>query len=57
MPCVKSVITCHLEMLFRDMLDKQGNKVQDRKRFFHIRIILMFVVMESHIFAIIGIDA
>lgn len=38
------------------MLDKQGNEVQDRK-LFYIRIILVFVVVESHIFAIIGIDS
>lgn len=56
MPCVKSVIPCHLEMLFRYMLDKQGNEIQDRDSSFNIGIILVFVVMESHIFPIVGID-
>ena len=56
MPCIESIIPCHHEMLFRYVLDKQGNKVQDRESLYHIRIILMFIVMESDIFAIIGID-
>lgn len=56
MPCIKPVIPCHLEMLFRYMLDKQGNEVQDRDSSFNVGIILVFVVMESHIFTIVGID-
>ena len=44
-------------MLFRYMLDKQGNEVQYRDSSFNIGIILMSVIMESHIFPIIGIDS
>lgn len=50
------LIPCHFELHFRDTLDKQGNEVQDRDSSFNIGIILVFVVMESHIFTIIGID-
>ena len=57
MPCIKPVITRHLEMLFRYMLDKQGNEILYRDSSFNIGIILVFVVMESHIFPIIGIDS
>lgn len=57
MPCIKPIITCHLEMLFRYMLDKQGNEVQYRDSSFNIGIILVSVIMESHIFPIIGIDS
>lgn len=44
-------------MLFRYMLDEQGNEVQYRDSFFNIGIILVSVVMESHIFPIIGVDS
>ena len=43
-------------MLFRYVLDKQGNEVQDRDSSFNIGIILVIVVMESHIFPIVGIN-
>lgn len=56
MPCIEPIITGHLEMLFRDMLDKEGNKVHDRESFFHIGIILVFVVVESHVTAIVRIN-
>ena len=39
------------------MLDKQGNEVQYRDSSFNIGIILVSVIMESHIFPIIGIDS
>jgi len=55
-PCIEAVITSHLEMLFRYMLDQQGDKVHDRECFFHIRIIFMFIVVESHVLTIIGIN-
>ena len=56
-PCIEPVITSHLEMLFRDMLDEKGNEIHYRNSFFHIRIIFVFIVMESHIFPIVRIDA
>ena len=55
--CIEPVIPGHLEIFFRYMLNKQGNKVHNRKRFFHIRIIFMFIVMEGYILPIIGINA
>lgn len=55
--CIKPVITCHLEMLFWDMLDEKGDEIHYRNGFFHIRIIFVFIVMESHIFPIVRIDA
>lgn len=55
-PCVESVITSHLEMLFGDMLDEKGDEIQYRDSFLHIGIILMFIIMESHIFPIVRID-
>lgn len=57
MPCIEPIITGHLEMLFRDMLDEEGNKVHDRESFFHIGIILVFIVVKSHMIAIVRINA
>lgn len=44
-------------MFFRYVLDKQGNKVHYRNRFLHVGIILVFVVVEGHVFPIIGINS
>ena len=44
-------------MLFGDMLDEKGNEIQYGNSFFHIGIILMFIVVESHIVPIIRINA
>lgn len=57
MSCIESVITCHLEMLFRYVLNKQGNKVHYRNRFFHVGIVFVLIVVEGHVFPIIGINA
>lgn len=46
MPFIESVIACHLEMFFRYMLDKEGNKVHYRKRFFHIGIVFVFIIVK-----------
>lgn len=51
--CIESVITGHLEMLIRYMLDKQRNKVHYGKRFLHVGIIFVFMVVEGHVFTII----
>lgn len=44
-------------MFFWDMLDEKGNEVQYRNCFFHIGIIFMFIVVESHIVPIVRINA
>ncbi len=44
-------------MLFGYMLDKQGDKVQYRERFFHIGIVFVLIVVEGHVITIIGINA
>lgn len=43
--------------VFRDMLDKMLNKFYDRNGSFHILVIFMTVIMESHILPIIAVDA
>ncbi len=57
LPGIESIIAGHLEMLFRNMLDQKLYKIQHGKSFFHIGVIFMFVIMESHILAIIGINS
>lgn len=57
MPGIKAVIAYHLEIPVRDMLDEQGDKVQDRDSFADKSVVLMAVVMESDEAAIIGINA
>ena len=44
-------------MFFRYVLDKQGDKVHYRDRFFDVGIVFVFIVVEGHIFPVIGIDA
>ena len=44
-------------MFFRYVLDKQGNKVHYRNRFFYVRIIFVFIIVEGHVFPIIGINS
>ena len=44
-------------MFFRYVLYKQGNKVHYRNVFFHIGIIFVLIIVEGHVFTIIGIDA
>lgn len=53
---IKPIITGHLEILFRDVLDEQLDKVDGRKRFSDKRIIFMFIIMKSDIFTVIRID-
>ena len=55
-PCIEPIITCHFEMFFRYVLNKQGNKVHYRNCFFHIGVIFVLIVMEGHVFPIIGIN-
>lgn len=56
MPCIQTIITSHFKMFFRDVLNKQFNKFNRRKRFFNVSIIFMTVVMESYISAVIGVN-
>lgn len=55
--CIEPVITRHFEMLFWDMLDEKRDEIHDGNSFFHVRIIFVSIVMESHIFPIVRIDA
>ncbi len=55
-PCMESVITSHFEMFFRYVPDKQENKVHYRNRFFDAGAVFVLIVVEGHIFAIIGIS-
>ena len=57
MSCIEPIITRHPEVFFRYMLDQQGNEVQYGNGFFNIGIVFMFIVMESHVPTIIGINA
>lgn len=56
-PCIESVITGHLEVLFRYMLDKQRNEVHYGNRFFNVGIVFMLIVVEGHVFTVIRINA
>ena len=53
---VEAVITYHLEIPVRDMLDEQGNKIHDRDSFADKSVVLVAVVMESDEAAVIGIN-
>ena len=54
---IKPIVTGHLEILFRDMLDEQADKVDGRKSPCDEGVILMFIIMEGHIFTVIGINS
>lgn len=54
---IKPIVTGHLEVFFRDMLDEQADKVDGRESLSDEGIILMFIVMEGHMFTIIGINS
>lgn len=54
---IKPIVTGHLEILFRDMLDEQADKVDGRKSSSDEGVILMFIIMEGHIFTVIGINS
>lgn len=44
-------------MFFGYVLNKQGNKVHYRNRFFDVGIVFVFIIVEGHIYPIIGINA
>lgn len=54
---IKATVSCHFEIFIRDMLDKQFDKVNDRKRFPYESIIFVLVAMKSNVIAIVGIDS
>ena len=54
---IKTVIPGHFEMFFRDMLDKQFNKVNSRKSLSDERIVFMPVVMEGHVITVVGVNS
>lgn len=54
---IKTRVACHLEIFFRDVLDKQLNKINRRKGSSDERIVFMFVVMKGHVIAIVRINS
>lgn len=54
--CINAAVADHFIMLFRDMLDETLNKFHNGKRFLHIFVILMTVVMEGNKIAIVIIN-
>ena len=56
-PGVNAIITDHLEMLFRDMLDEALNEFHNGNGFFYVFVIFMAVVVESDRIPIILINA
>lgn len=56
MPSIKSIITGHLEVLFRDMLNQKLNEIDGRKSLFYKGIVFMAVIVKCDVSAIIGIN-
>lgn len=56
MPGIESVITYHLEIPVRDMLDEQGDKIHDRDGFADKGVVLMAVIVEGDGRTVIGIN-
>ena len=54
---IKTIVSCHLEIFFRDVLDEQLNKINGRKSSSDEGIVFMFVVMKGHVITIIGINS
>ena len=54
---IDPAISDHFERLFRDVLDEAGNEFHDRKRFFHVFIILMTVVVKRNKITIAAVDS
>ena len=57
MPGIDAIITDHLEVFFRNMLDEPFNECKGWDCFVDQDIIFMPVVMEGNKFSIISIDA
>lgn len=56
-PGIKTAISDHLVMFFRDMLDEALYEFHNRNGFFHVFVIFMTVVVESDKISIIFINA
>lgn len=54
---IKPVVACHLKVPFGDMLDEEFDEVNGRDGLLNEHIVLMPVVVESHIFPVIGVNA
>jgi len=55
--CIETVITGHFKMLIRDVLNEKLYKIQYRHGFLDIGIVFVFIVVKSHIFSVIRINA
>lgn len=55
-PCIKSIVACHLKIRFRDMLDQELYEVDGRDGLLDKNIVLMSVVVESDMIPVIGVD-
>lgn len=53
---IETIVSGHLKILLRDMLEQQFDEIHGRESFAYKRVIFMFIVMESYIFTIIRID-
>lgn len=56
MPCIEAVITGHLEMLFRDVLDQKLDEINDGEVFPDKNIVFMAVIVKGNGFSVIGIN-
>ena len=53
---IETVITDHLEMFFRDMLNKKPDEIYCRESTSDISIVFMTVIVKSNIFTIVRIN-
>lgn len=53
---IKPIVTCHFKVFFRDVLNQELYKINDRKCPFYKGIVLVPVIVKSDIAAIIGIN-
>ena len=54
---INPIVADHFEMLFRDVLNEELNKRENRHCFYHEFFIFMAVVMEGNIGSVVGVDA
>ena len=55
-PGIKPIVSGHLEILIRDMLNKQFNEINGRKGPLNEGVIFVLIIMERHVIPIIGIN-
>ena len=56
MPGIKTIVTCHFKVFFRDVLDQELYKIYNRKSPFYKGIVFVTVIVKCDIGAIIGIN-